>query len=71
MSLKITALEMLVMPFSDGSISSLQEEGKSELERLQKIEAAASNLFQACADLPLPEMNRMEAVINAMSEALK
>ena len=40
-------------------------------ERLQKIEAAAVNLFQACADLPVAEMDRMEAVINAMSEALK
>ena len=47
------------------------EDSAAELERLQKIEAAAVNLFQACADLPVAEMDRMEAVINAMSEALK
>jgi hypothetical protein len=49
----------------------LAENAAAELERLSKIEVAAVNLFQACADLPLPEMNRMGAVINAMSEALK
>lgn len=39
--------------------------------RAEELEAVASNLFQACSDLPLPEMNRMEKEINAVSAALK
>jgi len=39
--------------------------------RVERLEAAGVALFQACADLPLPEMDRMENEINAMSAALK
>ena len=34
------------------------------------IRIALTNLFQACAFLPLDEMNRMEKEINAASNAL-
>ncbi len=41
------------------------------IDRIAELETAASDLFQACSELPLPEMNRMEKEINAVSAALK
>jgi len=38
--------------------------------KLINCEKALTDLFQACSDLPLEEMDRMEAEINAASEAL-
>jgi hypothetical protein len=42
-----------------------------EIERLQKIEKAAEDLFQACANLCLPDMDKLEKEIKALSEALE
>lgn len=38
--------------------------------RHARIETALENLFQACSELPLDEMNRMEKEINEASAAL-
>ena len=40
-------------------------------EMIAKLVKALSDLFQACADLPLDEMNRMEAEIMSASNVLK
>jgi len=39
--------------------------------RAEKAEAALEHLFQACEDLPLSEMNRLEMEINEASNALR
>lgn len=46
MSLKITALEMLVMPTSDGALSSLQEEGAKELRHRKDTLVALKKYFE-------------------------
>lgn len=40
-------------------------------KQVERTSLALENLFQACSDLPLPEMDRMEKEINAASAALK
>ena len=51
------------------------QEAAAELAQLRaeldKKDAALTNLFQACAFLPLDEMNRMEKEIHAASKALR
>ena len=47
------------------------QEALDELERLQRIERAAVDLFQACSRLTIDDMDKLEAELNAMSAALK
>ena len=43
----------------------------AELNRLQAIEKAAVDLFQACSTLTIEDMEKIKKTILAMSEALK
>ena len=43
----------------------------SVAEKLSGVRDALHNLFMACAGLPLAEMERMQAEIDAASQALK
>jgi len=52
-------------------VTILEEDVAALRARVEALEAAGAALFQSCADLPLPEMDRMENEINAMAAALK
>ena len=42
----------------------------AEVERLQRVKSALINLFQACSDLCLDDMNKLDAAIMDASAAL-
>ena len=71
---ELTPIEQLIGLCSEMS-SNIPYEALVELSslkaRAEKAETTLEHLFQACEDLPLPEMNRMEKEINEASNALK
>lgn len=67
----LTPLEYCIWFTSVGSAKQFSIEAAAELARLRQQVQAAEALFQACSNLCLDDMNKLEPEIKAMAAALR
>ena len=69
-AIKVLIEQRIIYDQQEGNSTKLADEAAVELARLQGIEQALTDLFQACSRLPVEEMDKMETEIKQASAAL-